>query len=81
MTSTAGLAALYLVEVEIIFRLLELEFLALLLADSEQQVIEHVVVPVGQKEGKSHFCRPSRATFNHYTFLRTPQRETRPEYT
>lgn len=38
--------AVYLVEVEIVLRLLQLKFLALLLTDTQQQIIKHMVVPV-----------------------------------
>lgn len=43
----------YLVEVEIVLRLLQPEFLALLLANTQQQIIKHMVIPVGDQQGES----------------------------
>lgn len=45
--------AVYLVEVEIVLRLLQPEFLALLLANTQQQIIKHMVIPVGDQQGES----------------------------
>lgn len=42
--------AVYLVEVEIVLRLLQLKFQALLLTDTQQQIIKHMVVPVGDQQ-------------------------------
>lgn len=49
----ARAAAIYLVEVEIVLRLLQPEFLALFLADTQQQIIKHMVIPVGDQQGES----------------------------
>lgn len=53
-------AAVYLVEVEIVLRLLQLEFLALLLADTQQQIIKYVVVPVGDQQRSQCPTRPTQ---------------------
>lgn len=42
-------AAVYLVEVEIVLRLLQPEFLALLLTDTQKKIVKHVVIPVGSQ--------------------------------
>lgn len=46
----ARAVAIYLVEVEIVLRLLQLKFLSLLLTDTQQQIIKHMVVPVGDQQ-------------------------------
>lgn len=45
--------AVYLVEVEIVLRLLQLKFLAFLLTDTQQQIIKHMVVPVDDQQRES----------------------------
>lgn len=42
-------ASVYLVEVEIVFWLLEVELLTLLCAGAKQQIVKHMVVPAGAK--------------------------------
>lgn len=53
--------AVYLVEVEIVLRLFQLKFLALLLTDTQQQIIKHMVVPVGDQQREKVSVQPGHS--------------------